>query len=235
MPIASSITDAALQHLNVLRVGGVARPADSVRCLEAMKSILDAWQVEPATVVGLQKLTYTPSAGTQSFTIGPSGNVVASQPLRIESNSYYRVNGVDTPIGVGTMDDYNAQADKAATGSPDFVALNRGYDTATVYIYPAADGVSQLNLFVQVDPVSSFSSIALSTSLALPAGMRRALEWAIAKEVMTGYQVDPQTRADVVANAANTLRTFKRSNTRIGRLQMPVGIPGASSYNIETE
>lgn len=234
MTTPTDIIQTALRHLKVIASTETVGGDDASKCLDSLKSILDALQVEPSSIVGLQQLTYTPSLGTQSFTIGPSGNIVASQPLRIEANSYYRANGVDTPLGVGTMDDYNAQADKAGTGSPDFVALNRGYDTATVYLYPAADGVSQLRLWVQMDPLTSFASITLTTSLTLPPGMRRLLEWALADEVATDYEVDAMTLQQVKQHAANSRRLFKRSNTRIGRLSMPYGVAG-SSYDIEVE
>jgi hypothetical protein len=235
MPTASSLIDTALENIGVLRVGGVARPNDSAKGLKALQSVLDALQLEPSAVVGLQELTYTPTLGAQSFTIGPSGSVVATQPVRIEPVSFYRVNGVDAPLRVGTLDEYNAQADKAGTGAPSFVALKRGYDTATVYLYPASDGASQLRLWVQMEPVSSFASVALGTNLTLPAGLRRALEWLIAEEILTAYQVDPQMRADVLRNAANAKRLLKRSNTRIGKLALPYGVPGRSSYDIEVD
>lgn len=235
MTTPTTIIQAALRHLGVLGSTETVSGDDAAKCLESLVSILDALQVEPSSIVGLQQLTYTPPLGTQSFTIGPSGNVVATQPVKIERNSFYRANGVDTHLNVRSMDDYNAMPDKAGTGSPLFVAMNRGYDTATVYVYPAADGVSQLRLWVQLEPVTSFSSITLTTDLALPAGMRRMLEWNLADEVSTDYEVSGQTLQQVKQNAANSKRLFKRSNTRIGRLNLPYGMAAASLYDINVE
>lgn len=224
-----------MRHLGVIGSTESVSGDDAAKCLESLVSILDALQVEPSSIVGLQQLTHTPTIGAQSFTIGPAGDVVATQPVAIERNSFYRSNGIDTPLGVRSMDDYNAMPDKAGTGSPLFVSMNRGYDTATVYMYPAADGVSQLRLWVQLDPVLSFSSLTLATNMALPAGMRRMLEWCLADEVSTDYEVTGQTLQQVKQNAANSKRMFKRSNTRIGRLSLPYGVVGASSYDINVD
>jgi hypothetical protein len=113
--------------------------------------------------------------------------------------------------------------------------MNRGYDTATVYVYPAADGVSQLHLWVQMEPIASLSSLTLTTALTLPAGMRRMLEWMLADELLTDYEVQPTTIQIVKQQASNSKRLFMRSNVRIGVLALPRAVPSASAYDIKAE
>lgn len=227
-----TLINAALEHMGVAEIGQTPSAEDSDKCLRALISMLDSFQLSPQTIIGLQELTHTPAAGVQSFTIGPSGNVVASQPLRIERQSFYRVNGVDTPLGIGTLDDYNAKASKTVQGPPEFVAMVRGYDTATVYMYPAADGASQLRLWVQREVVSGFSTLTTSTSITLPNGMQSTLEWCLADEASPDFSVPAERLAMIARKASIARRRFKRSNTRIAELRMPYGVSKGRGFNI---
>lgn len=222
MPTVSEVVTTSLQHLRVLGAGEVADSDDSEVCRAALVSMLDAWNLDPQAIVGLTELTYTPGGGLQSFTIGPSGNVVAAQPARIVS-AFYRKSDVDYPLPVITVDEYTRGALKSTQTEACAIALNRGYDTAEVYIYPAADGLSEFHLWVQRDVVSSFSTLALTTSMTLPNGLQNALEWNVAREVLNAFSVDPATEARVERNAQNALRRFKRANVRVPELQMPGG------------
>lgn len=231
MTTARDIVTRALEHLGVVGSGESAGANDADLALRALRSMLDAWQLEPRAVVGLRQITYTPTAGTQSFTIGPAGNVVGRAPVRIEPASFYRLSGVDTPLDVGTLDEYNARADKTVRGSPDFVALSRSYDTATVYVYPAADGVCQLRLWVLSDPVDSFDAIEIDDTLTLPAGMQSALEWCLAEDVESDFSMRPEVAIKVREKAARAKRLFMRGNTRVGALMLPFGVPNSFDIN----
>lgn len=231
MTTARDIVTRALEHLGVVGAGESVQANDADLALRALRSMLDAWQLEPRAVVGLRQITYTPTAGAQSFTIGPAGEVVGRAPVRIEPESFYRLGGVDSLLSVGTLEEYNAQADKSARGSPEFVALSRGYDTATVYVYPAADGVSQLRLWVQLDPVDSFDAIEIEDTLTLPAGMQSTLEWCLAEEVESDFTVRAETAVKVREKAARAKRLYMRGNTRVGALMLPFGVPNSFDIN----
>jgi hypothetical protein len=228
-----TIITRALEHLTVAEPGQTIGSEDSDLCLRALISMLGSWQLSPQHIIGLQELTHTPTAGTQSFTIGPAGSIVARQPLRIEPSSFYRNNSVDLPLGVKSLDDYNAKASKTATGPPEFVALVRGYDTATVYLYPAADGTSQLRLWVQRDVVSSFDALALNTTLTLPAGYQNDIEWCLADEVGPDFAVPDRVLARAAHKASIARARLKRSNTRVPTLRMPASVgPRGGAFNI---
>lgn len=221
----------SLRHLGVIGSTETASGDDVGVMLGFLSSLLDSWQITPSAIAGTDELVYTPTAGTQSFTIGPAGNIVAGQPDRIERESYWRVNGVDTPLGVGTLDDYNSEASKNVTAQPLYVVLDKGYDTATVYLYPAADGLSELHLVVASDVLSGYDSLTATTSLALPAGMQNALEWSLCEEALAAYMTDAHTEAKVIRNARRARRKFGRSNVKRSTLSTTEG----KRYNIYTD
>lgn len=228
----NQIIATALRHIGVLDGVETASGTDTQHMLGLMVSLLDAWQVSPWSITGTDELVYTPSAGTRSFTIGPAGNIVSTAPDRITRESYWRgPSGIDTLLDVGTLADYNSEADKGTTGQPSYVVLDRGSDTATVYLYPAADGVSQLRLVVASDVLPNYASLTATTSITLPAGMRNALEWSLAEEALSAYQVDPATESKVVRNARRARRIFGKANHPRATLSTTEG----GRYNIYTD
>jgi hypothetical protein len=221
----------SLRHLGVLGSTETASGDDVGVMLGILTSMLDSWQVTPDAITGTDELIYTPTAGAQSFTIGPAGNIAATQPDRIKQGSFWRVNSVDTPLGIGTLDDYNSEASKSVTAQPLYVVLDKGYDTATVYLYPAADGLSQLHLVVASDVLAGYGTLGATTTLALPAGMQHAIEWSLAEQALSAYRSDAQTESRVVRNAMRARRKFGRSNAERSTLSTTEG----KRYNIYTD
>lgn len=201
--------------------------------MDALKSILDALNLDPLAVIGRQEVTRTPAAGVQSFTIGSSGGDVASigMPLRVEA-AFYRTNGVDIPVDVEPLERYLSEASKTWRGPPIFVSYERGYSNGTVYMYPAADGLSELHVWTLLDAVSGYASISGATTLTLPNGYQNYLEWALADEVAADFSVALHVEERASRKAAAAMRRIKRANTRTVEMQMPFGVVGRRFFNI---
>lgn len=238
MTTARDIVNRALEHLNVLGLGQTASAEDADVGLRALAELLDQMQLDPQMVIGLQEYVYSPPGGTASFTIGPTGQVSATtMPARLELSSFYRVNGVDKPVGIAnSLDEYNSQPSKTSQGLPLFIAYNRNDSTlnGTVYLSPASNGTYELHLWARQDVVAGYQSLTLSTSLTLPNGFKRTLGWILAEELLIDYTIDPSTAVMIRQMAANARRKIKQSNYVSGQLQMPVGVIPRRFYNITT-
>ena len=236
MTTALQIITRALEHLNVKDASQELSADDSDLALRALISMLDAWQLDPQATIGLQELTYTPTAGAQSFTIGPAGNIVATMPVRIEMSSFYRVNGIDTPIGIAnSLEEYTVRAAKSVQGLTNFIRYERSNSgTGTVYLYPASDGSEQLHLFARQDVVSGYASLVLGTNMTLPNGYRNALEWCLASEIAVDFPTPTVTQAVVDRKAGISLRRMKRANFVSAQIQPVVGTVTNGTYSINT-
>lgn len=220
MATPTTIITTALRHLGVIGAAETSVDAnDASICLDALKSMLDAWNLNPQDCVGLTELTITPTAGVTSFTIGAAGDIVARQPAHIVK-AIYRTSDVDTEVDVIEVADYQEFATKTVQGQPRAVALNRSGATSTVYLYPAADGASQLRMWVTQDVISSFDTLGLSTSLTLPNGYQNALEWCLAEEVADIFSVPSEKLARVTQKANRAHRRIKRVNSRVPQLHL---------------
>lgn len=229
MATPTTIITAALQHLGVIGAAETTVEAnDAALCLASLISMLDAWNLNPQDCVGLQELTVTPTAGATTFTIGAAGDIVARQPARIVK-AVYRRSGTDWPVEVVNVEEYADYPLKSTQSNPCAIALNRGPDTSTVYIYPAADGASQIRLWVTTDVVTSFDTMVLATTLTLPAGYQNALEWCLAEEVSDSFSVPADKLARVIRKAGIAHRRIKRVNSHVP--QLDVG-KGARVYNV---
>jgi hypothetical protein len=230
MATPTTIITAALRHLGVIgEADSSVEAGDADLCLNSLRSMLDAWNLSPQNCVGLQELTYTPGSGVTSFTIGPSGNVVSRQPAEIVKATYRR-GETDWPVDVVSVAEYAGYSLKSTSSTPCAIAMNRGDDTATVFVYPAADGSSQLRMWVSVDVIDSFDTIGLTTTLTLPNGYQNALEWCLAEEVSDSFSVPGDKLSRVIRKAGIAQRRIKRTNSKVPQLDV---LGGYREYDIE--
>jgi len=239
MPQASVIVNRALEILNVYSPGMAAPAAeDSDLGIRALKTLLDAYQLDPQAVIGLQEFVYTPTGGQQTITIGPGGQISATrQPTEIAQSSFYRQNGVDRPVGwANSFEEYTAQANKAVASLQPFIYYMRSNtDVGTIYLWPAASGTYELHLFAPQDVVGGYNSLTLTTSLTLPNGYQKWLEDLLAFDLCEDYSVpsDVMMRLEKRARAAS--KRLKRANFVSHQLQSPVEVPRRRVYSIVTD
>ena len=231
MATPNTIITTALRHLGVLDAVSNVSGDDAAHCLELLRSMLDALQLDPQATTGLQELVYTPTSGTTSFTIGPSGAIVAAQPARIVK-AVYRINNIDYPVDVVNVEDYAEFSLKSERSNPSCIALNRSTNTATVYLFPAAEGSAQLRLWVANEVVSGFTSMTLTTTLTLPNGYQNFLEWGLAEEAAPSYVVPEMNMQRVLRQAGIARRRMKRANVRVPQLEP---LQRGQQYDIQSD
>ncbi len=223
----------ALEHLNVQESGQQVATEDGDIGLRALVSMLDAWQLDPQATIGLQEFVYQPSGGQQTVTIGPTGQIVGTMPVRIEPASFYRVGGIDRSLGIAnSLEEYTAQANKSFTGLASFARYERGNNgVGTLYLYPAAEGTEVLHLWARQDVVLGYASLGLATPMTLPNGYQNAMEWCLASELSSDFAINSQ--ADVERKASIAYRRLKRANFVSAQMQAPPGVTRARGFLIQ--
>lgn len=238
MTTAADIANRALEILNIYPPGASQpAPEDTDLGVRALVTLLDAFQLDPQAVIGLREYVYTPSGGQQTVTIGPSGQIVATQPVTIEPSSFYRQNGVDRPIGIAnSFEEYAAQANKAVQSLQPFIYYMRGNDgQGTIYLWPAANGSYELHLWARQEVISGYASITPTTTLTLPNGYRKWLEDILAFDLCEDYSVPTESMARLEKRAGVATRRLKRANFVSHQLQQPVEVPRRRVYSIVTD
>lgn len=226
MPVTClSIVNRALEHIQIKGAEESSGSPEADLALRSLSSFLDSMQAEPHAIVGLTELTFTPAAGAQTVTIGPSGcDITADVPVRISPASFVRNGGVDEPlIPLHSFDEYTRQGTKTVQSIPEHYFYRRAPDAGTLHLYPAADGNSTLHLWVPQEVVTGQTTLALASSLTLPSGYRYWLEYALAAEIGPTFEVPPALVMAMERRASNALRRIKRANATIPQLSSGFG------------
>jgi hypothetical protein len=168
-----------------------------------------------------------PLTGAQSYTIGPTGDVVGLRPIKLLHVHAVDVAGTAYAVHLRTQDQWDAIAIKSATGGPpDQVYYEANNTNGRLWVYPVATGytlkISALAL------LTSFAS--LSTDLALPEGYEAAIVPTLADELCSSYGV--QTPGDVLRRAAGAVRALKRTNSEPLLVQHDLADGGRETFRI---
>lgn len=144
------------------------------------------------------ELTLTP--GTQSYSLGPATSI--QRPLEI-MNVRYVSNGSEIPVRQCSLSDYMDLTDKTTQGNIVQVHYQPTLTNGTLYVWPTTDSATDTLKFTSRIQIEDMD--ALGDDFDFPPEWYLAITWNLAKQLMIGYGVDPQTKADIRATAEQTL------------------------------
>lgn len=192
-----------------LGVGVTFTDDEAMSGLTRLNSMLDSWWIERLMVFNIAEDSFTWPAATASRTIGISGNVSVTRPVKIHS-CYFRDSGSnDYPVEIiEEKAVYDSLTPKTTSGFyPDYLFCDYAFPLASLFVWGVpSDALTcvlkswrQLQAFVSLD-------IALS----LPPGYQEAIEYNLAVRTapLDGVTASP----DVKSIAASSKRVIKSLN-----------------------
>lgn len=200
------ITD-ALQEIGIVGAGQAVAAEDAAHGLRKLNQLLQRWVNQRLTFPTLTEIS-VPLTGAASYTIGPSGVVVASRPVVVNSATATDSAGTEYAVNILPRELWDAIAVKDVDGGP---PCDIWYDAqptnGRVYVFPKSSGYT-LKLDCQV-LLYSFATTA--TSVTLPEGYETAIGLQLADDLAPSYgkQLSPDSRR----RAAAAMKQIKRSNT----------------------
>lgn len=203
----------ALAEIGVLGDGETANGDMLDRGLRMLNRMLETQSNLRAFDFTSRRITHV-TANEASFDIGPTGDVVTTRPIKIESATATR-GGIEYPVAVIDVDQWDAISYKSATGSiPECIYYDGAYPDGLVYLYPVTTGAT-LNIRV----TSSVKVLAAYDDLDLPEGYEDALMLALAVRMCPSYG-RPVSKETLIA-ARNAMNVVKRTNRTIKKLKLP--------------
>ena len=94
----------ALVTVKALAVGETAKPSMSTTGLKRFNEVMEALSIQNLAVYSITQTTFPLVAGTASYTIGPTGAVVAQRPPFLDT-AFVRYQGTDFPVEVHTAEE----------------------------------------------------------------------------------------------------------------------------------
>ncbi len=203
---ALQIITAAMDELSLTESGQAIPAEDASKGLDRLNRILGKWSNMRLLFPTLTEISVT-LTGAGSYTIGPTGDVVASRPIRVNSATTIDANGIEYPVEVYSRALWDSIGQKAVDGGPAWAVYYEAINTnGRIYVYPRANGYT-LKLDCQV-LLTSFP--ALTTDLTLPDGYADALVLALADSMAASYGLP--VPGDIQRRHAAAVRAIKRTN-----------------------
>jgi hypothetical protein len=197
------IINAALRSLGVLATGESASAEDRTNCAFALNLILKALPVETWLLWCYKDIAVPLTVSTASYTIGPSGVVVNSRPLRIAKAWMRDPNDNDIPMTQLARQDYDMLTPKNTPGIP----VNYYYDpqltNGVLYTWPVisvADYTMYISVQRTIQDIASTSG-ASSENFDLPQEWFQPLRWILADEISHEYSANLQKNGIIEGRA----------------------------------
>lgn len=145
-------------------------------------------------------LAVTLVAGTQSYTIGPAGQVNMTRPMRVLPEGYYlNTDGIRRPIFGISREEWNRLSNPSGQGplTQFFVDKQKTYMKVHFWLVPdsvAATGTAHLLIQQQASNI-----VSLNDSLDFPIEWFMWLRWALAEDLSTGQPMAIMNRCSQFA------------------------------------
>jgi hypothetical protein len=213
MTTATDIINQSLRLLGVLATDSseTTTAGEAADCLLRMNDMLDSWSTENiATYVRLTQ-SFPLVAGTSSYTIGPTGTIVATRPMTILPTPYVRdFNGNDYPLVILNNEEWDRIGTKYNVNAdiPDAIHYDPGYPNGTMIIWPQP--TIAYTLFFECDAQLATLAV-LSTPIVFPPGYQRAITYNLALEIH-GMFPERDLPPSVVQIARDSKANIKRIN-----------------------
>jgi len=184
MATGKTILKAALRLLNVKASVDALSSSELEDGKEVLNQLIDSWSNEKLMQPALVEVTHTLTASDGQYSIGPSGDINVTRPLRIESASVRR-NNLDYTVGIVENRVWESIYNKQTLSSyPRSLYFRNSYPLGEINLYPKPSEANLLVLQVwaQMDQITD-----MDATLALPPGFNRALKYNLALDLAPEY------------------------------------------------
>jgi hypothetical protein len=210
--LVSDLIAGSLRLVGRLGPGRTAGPSEQAAAFLSLNGMLDEWATKRLMVYQTVLSTYTLTANTQIYQIGPSATsppgFITTRPSRIETANIV-TSGVRFTVKLVTADEYSQIIrETGLTGQvPQILWDDMASPNSNLYVWPIPSGTPTLELFTW-QPISQFATV--GDTVALPPGFYEALRFNLgvrfASEV--GKPVPPQ----IAGIAQEAIRQIERLN-----------------------
>jgi hypothetical protein len=195
------IISSALRKLGVLELGATPDSDTISNSSQVLNLMIKQWMTDGIKLWTVVEYTLPLVASKNSYTIGPSGDLVADKPLRLIQAFLRNIQvspNVDTPMQIFSKEQYNVLGSKNSTGTPNSVFLDPNTTYSTVYIYLTPDSNTatnyQMHLVVQKPIDDILTSISIPN---FPVEWMQALTWGLADQLALEYGLPVNHRQEI--------------------------------------
>lgn len=225
MATASSIITRALKMAGIIDAIEAASAEELSDGLESLNELLAGMSIARGLISAQVTEALTLTNGDGIYSIGSGADLSTTRPLRIES-AYITSNGVDSPLGIGSRNDYNEIPDKTTQGTPSDIYYDQAFANGDLRFYPVPDAAYVVTVS-SWKPISQVSAV--GDDVSMPDYLLAYIKVSLAINLATEYrqpvsEVWYSQKSDLEAK----MRSLHRQPAR-ARFDMTTAQP----YNIE--
>lgn len=224
MATPSAIAIRALQILGEFAIGDTMVSNQEVAYLSVLNNMIDSWSLDDLMIYQTVQESFPLTAGTTNYTIGPAGTVSTARPLEIKYAFIRDAASLDSELRLLDQVAYNRIVLKSSGNTyPQYLYYDNllsvsGLSTLSLYPAPSA------NLSCFLDSTKVLQSFPLiTTSVNLPPGYLRAIEFNLACDIAPGFVPIPP---DVLRIAKEAKAALKSYNLPAPTLRLDAAIVG---------
>lgn len=216
----------SLVTVKALAVGETAPPSMTTGGLIKFNEVLEALSIQNLAVYSSLLTSFPLVAGTASYTIGPTGAVVAPRPPFLDT-AYVTYSGSDFPVEVHTEDEYALLSLKSQPGLPAWLIYDPAFPNGVIILWPVPDQAATLKIYQN----KAFTAAAtLADLVSLPPGYRRMIRLMLAWELLSDYPGLSASEIDKLqADTNGAIALVKRNNKKPELLRSEVAELDCSS------
>lgn len=215
----------ALRLLSQINSGIAPTVGEQVDALFALNAMLDSWRNDRIMCYALQEEAITLVQGVSTYAIGPTGAIVTTRPVKIES----------ARVDVGTISYEVKKIEEHEFANISVKTQQRAYPlkfwyqplfpNGVVNLWPVPGQAATLYVSTWV-PVLAFATI--NDTVSLPPGWEQAITTNLAVEMAPEYEMEAP--ATVKNMALTSLKRIKRLNARTVRMYFDSSLSGGASF-----
>lgn len=179
--------------------------------LTSFNEVLDSWATQNLLLYTNIVTSTTANSGVSTYTIGPTGDIVAQRPGQI-SAAYVTLGGVDFPLEIISQEEYSDFVLKTQPGIPARLIYNPNYPNGTIILWPVPDQTYTLNLLYGQIFTQATSA---SDTFDMAPGFKKALRLALMWELVDDFPgLSPAQLAKLENDKNKAIGDIKRINNK---------------------
>ena len=232
MATASGMILRALRLSGEKRIGDTLTSDEQTAYLEDLNTMLESWSIDRLMVYQLLQESKALTTSDGTYTIGSGGDFNTTRPTKIVDPCFIRdSSGIDYPVTLIDAKTYGEFSKKTIDGSiPEYLFYDGAFASSlgTIFLYPEPS--ASLTLYINSwQQLQTFALI--STTVVLPPGYKRAIEFNFAVEHAGGFT---NVSTEVAKIARESKAAIKGFNAPAGVLRLESGVSGHRRWNINT-
>lgn len=189
-----------------------------VFCLRTLNRLCKSWSKRGLRAWCWSEITLSLVTSQQSYTIGPSGDLVTERPLEIR-NIRKIISGDETPIRTFSRQEYMDQPSKDTTGEPIAVYYDPQLTNGVLYVWQSPETGQSLKFDIK-QYIEDFDS--QTNNPYFPAEWLDAIVYNLALRLAPKYEVDMEERMWLQQQASQILSEAEASDQESGSIFLGV-------------